>query len=197
MRELSDALASRRCAEVRPHPKFTVDGNAETRVLLANEQRALEVCSLSYLAEGLPLPDAVRLVGLGVGAGNCCWLPYLATQRPELLPRSPAQFNRYVRACIGTSTDSPLWPCTGLAATAALGIHPTPSRFSTYPRASQWEACLRVYAGGSTFDRIVEFVECCRQSQTVAAAGDIIRHFLRELPTGSRLSPLRSFALVL
>ena len=71
VRELSDALASRRCAEVRPHPKFTVDGNAETRVLLANEQRALEVCSLSYLAEGLPLPDAVRLVGLGVGAGNC------------------------------------------------------------------------------------------------------------------------------
>ena len=65
VRELSDALASRRCAEVRPHPKFTVDGNAETRVLLANEQRALEVCSLSYLAEGLPLPDAVRLVGLG------------------------------------------------------------------------------------------------------------------------------------
>ena len=60
VRELSDALASQRCAEVRPHPKFTVDGNAETRVLLANEQRALEVCSLSYLAEGLPLPDAVR-----------------------------------------------------------------------------------------------------------------------------------------
>ena len=82
VRELSDALASWRCAQVRPHPKFTVDGNAETRVLLANEQRALEVCSLSYLAEGLPLPDAVRLVGLGVGAGNCCWLPYLATQRP-------------------------------------------------------------------------------------------------------------------
>ena len=44
VRELSDALASRRCAEVRPHPSFTVDGNAETRVLLASRSCEFPPC---------------------------------------------------------------------------------------------------------------------------------------------------------
>eukprot|EP01043_Picozoa_sp_COSAG02_P042091 COSAG02_NODE_3547_length_6582_cov_6.857319_4_plen_686_part_00 len=189
VRELGDVLASRRCALPLPHPRFTVDNDTAV-LLLANEHRALEVANISYLAEGLPLRDAVRFVGLAVAAGNCLWLPSLIQERPELLPRSEAQFFRYVRACLSVPHTSPLWPCTGATAAQRLGITPVPSRFSQYAQASQWAACLQVYSGGACFERIFAFVQALAEAVQFTDCGSLIRVFLRELPTGSRLSSL-------
>ena len=52
--ELRDALRSRCRAVPIEHPRFSVTGT-QCVVLLANEKRALEVASVSYLAEGLAM----------------------------------------------------------------------------------------------------------------------------------------------